>query len=64
MAVEVANDHIGVVIIQGIWVIKLELSSWWFVDILMEAAISKIRNSLPFLVSLLDNHYFDITVHK
>ena len=32
MAVEVANDHIGVVIIQGIWVIKLELSSWWFVD--------------------------------
>ena len=29
-AVEVANDHIGSVIVQGIWVIKLELSSWWF----------------------------------
>ena len=33
MAVEVANDHIDIVIVQGIWVIKLELSSWWFVDI-------------------------------
>ena len=32
MAVEVANDHIDIVIVQGIWVIKLELSSWWFVD--------------------------------
>ena len=32
MAIEVANDHIGIVIVQGIWVIKLELSSWWFVD--------------------------------
>ena len=32
MAVEVANDHIGIVIVQEIWVIKLELSSWWFVD--------------------------------
>ena len=34
MAVEIANDHIGVVIliVQGIWVIKLELSSWWFVN--------------------------------
>ena len=32
MAVEVANDHIGIVIVQGIWIIKLELSSWWFVD--------------------------------
>ena len=32
LAVEIANDHIGVVIVQGIWVIKLELSSWWFVD--------------------------------
>ena len=32
MAVEIANDHIGIVIVQGIWVIKLELSSWWFVD--------------------------------
>ena len=32
MAVEIANDHICVVIVQGIWVIKLELSSWWFVD--------------------------------
>ena len=27
MADEVANDHIGIVIVQGIWVIKLELSS-------------------------------------
>ena len=32
MAVEVTNDHIGIVIVQGIWVIKLELSDWWFVD--------------------------------
>ena len=32
MAVEVANDHIAIVIVQGIRVIKLELSSWWFVD--------------------------------
>ena len=32
MAVEVANDHIDIVIVQGIWVIKLELSSLWFVD--------------------------------
>ena len=32
MAIEVTNDHIGIVIVQGIWVIKLELSSWWFVD--------------------------------
>ena len=32
VAIEVANDHIGIVIVQGIWVIKLELSSWWFVD--------------------------------
>ena len=32
MAVEIANGHIGVVIVQGIWVIKLELSSCWFVD--------------------------------
>ena len=32
MAIEVANDHIGIVIVQGIWVTKLELSSWWFVD--------------------------------
>ena len=32
MAVESANDHIGIIIVQGIWVIKLELSSWWFVD--------------------------------
>ena len=32
MAVEVANDHIGIVIVQGIWVIKLELSRWRFVD--------------------------------
>ena len=23
---------IGIVIVQGIWVIKLELSSWWFVE--------------------------------
>ena len=30
MAVEVANDHVGSVIVQGIWVIKLELSSWFF----------------------------------
>ena len=32
MAVEVANDHIGIVIVQGMWVIKLELSSWLYVD--------------------------------
>ena len=32
MAVEDATDHIGIVIVQGICVIKLELSSWWFVD--------------------------------
>ena len=32
MAIDVTNDHIGIVIVQGIWVIKLELSSWWFVD--------------------------------
>ena len=32
VAVEVANDHVGIVIVQGIWVIKLELSNWWFVD--------------------------------
>ena len=32
MAVEIANEHIGIAIVQGIWVIKLELSSWWFVD--------------------------------
>ena len=33
MAIEAAIDHIGIVIVQGIWVIKLELSSWSFVDI-------------------------------
>ena len=33
MAVGVDNNHIVVVIVQGIWVIKLELSNWWFVDI-------------------------------
>ena len=32
MAVEIANDRISIVIVHGIWVIKLELSSWWFVD--------------------------------
>ena len=33
MAIEVTNDHTGIVIlVQGIWVIKLELSSWWVVD--------------------------------
>ena len=32
MAIEVTNDHIGIVIVQGIWVIKLELSRLWFVD--------------------------------
>ena len=32
MAIEVTNDHIGIVIVKGIWVIKVELSSLWFVD--------------------------------
>ena len=32
MAVEVANDHIDIVIVQGILVLKLEMSNWWFVD--------------------------------
>ena len=32
VAVVIANHHIGIVIVQGIWVIKLELSSWWFVN--------------------------------
>ena len=32
VAIEVANEHFGIIIVQGIWVVKLELSSWWFVD--------------------------------
>ena len=28
MAVEAANDHIGIAIVQTIWDIKLELSIW------------------------------------
>ena len=32
MTIEVANDHTGIVTVQGIWVINLELSIWWFVD--------------------------------
>ena len=32
MAIEVTNDHMGIVKVQGIWVIKVELSSWWSVD--------------------------------
>ena len=32
VAVEIAIDHIAIVVVQGIWVIKLELCSWWVVD--------------------------------
>ena len=30
--IEVANNNLGIVIVQGIWVNKLELFIWWFVD--------------------------------